>query len=305
MRNGEYDGYGQYMYGAPNQLPQDGQPLEETDQESLEQLQNNRFFRRNGYNAPSPSAAPYQQMEQPQSFNQPPTTQTRVGRTSARKQAAASAQTSGVQANCPPSNSPTINSSQVNCTPTNNASVGGSQTNCLPSYNTSVNGSQANASQSCSQGVVDQFQCITPAFFNAVYNGGAQDVPAGGEVSFLLSFQSGDFEFIPNTGDITVTIPGIYRVDYTLTIRPTIGMVNAVYAVLLNGVPHPFSYFGNYSDGLGDRELVTVRGSFITDILAGEVLSLTNQSDTCNHLTSCTPSSQSINRASILLVRVA
>ncbi|MDR0964414.1 MAG: hypothetical protein LBM60_07345, partial [Clostridium sp.] len=107
------------------------------------------------------------------------------------------------------------------------------------------------------------------------------------------------------TGSITVTIPGIYRVDYTLTIRPTIGEVNAVYAVMLNGVAHPFSYFGCYSDGLGECELVTVRGCFITDILAGEVLTLTNQSDTCNHLTSSTPSSQNVNRASILIVRVA
>ncbi|MDR0949228.1 MAG: hypothetical protein LBM69_06915 [Lachnospiraceae bacterium] len=181
----------------------------------------------------------------------------------------------------------------------NNSSYGSQGTirsDCVPQNGTASNALIEQQSQ---------FQCIAPAFFNAVYNGGAQDVPCDGEVTFLLSYQSGDFQFIPNSTAITVTIPGVYRIDYSLTLRPTIGQVNAVYAILINGEPHPFSFFGTYCDGMGEQELITLRGSFLTDLLADEVVTLCNKSNTCNHLTSATPCSQSINRAAIMIQRVA
>ena len=54
---------------------------------------------------------------------------------------------------------------------------------------------------------------IQSSYFNAVMQGGYQDVPSEGEVKFLLAFQSGDFSIIPNTPEFTVNTGGIYRVD--------------------------------------------------------------------------------------------
>ncbi|MDR2044700.1 MAG: hypothetical protein LBQ15_10145 [Clostridium sp.] len=152
-----------------------------------------------------------------------------------------------------------------------------------------------------------QAQCLrtVPAFFNAVYNGGAQDVPPEGEVVFLLAYQSGDFLFAPNTSVITVNTSGIYRIDYSLTLRPTIGLLNAAYAVAISEADHPFSFFGTYSDGLGSTERLQVGGMFLTDIRAGETVILRNKSSTSNHLSGMGIEVQTINRASILIQRIA
>jgi hypothetical protein len=149
------------------------------------------------------------------------------------------------------------------------------------------------------------YQCITPAFFNAIYNGGNQDVAPEGEVCFMLSYQTGDFQFAPNSPMITCNTPGIYRVEYALTLRPTVGQINAAYAVSICGEEHPFSCFGCYADGLGDEERQELYGFFLTNLAAGETLVLKNKSNTCNHLSSCIPASQTINRASILIQRIA
>lgn len=146
---------------------------------------------------------------------------------------------------------------------------------------------------------------MTPAYFNAVTNGGSQDVPAEGEVTFILAYQSGDFTFVPDTVTITVNTAGIYRIDYTVTLRPVIGLLNAAYAVAINGIENPFSFFGMYSDGLGDGERLEVSGMFLTEIGAGDTVTLKNKSATANRLTGTGVDIQTINRASILIQRIA
>jgi hypothetical protein len=170
--------------------------------------------------------------------------------------------------------------------------------------NCSANASSA-AMQSAGAMGRCMYQCITPAFFNAVYNGGNQDVAPEGEVCFLQAYQTGDFKFTPNCPVITCNTPGIYRIDYALTLRPSVGQVNAAYAVAICGEEHPFSCFGCYAEGLADEERQELYGSFLTNLTAGETLVLKNKSNTCNHLSSCTPATQTVNRASILIQRIA
>lgn len=43
---------------------------------------------------------------------------------------------------------------------------------------------------------------LHPAYFNAVMQGGYQDIAPEENVNFLLAFQSGDFSFTPNTAEI-------------------------------------------------------------------------------------------------------
>jgi hypothetical protein len=149
------------------------------------------------------------------------------------------------------------------------------------------------------------YQCITPAFFNGIYNGGNQDVAPNGEVCFLQAYQTGDFQFTPNTPCITCKTSGIYRIDYTLSLRPAVGQINATYAIDICGKEHPYSCFGLYLDGMADEERQELCGSFLTNLCSGETLVLKNKSNTCSHLSSCTPVSQTINRASIIIQRVA
>ena len=61
---------------------------------------------------------------------------------------------------------------------------------------------------------------IQPSYLNAVMQGGYQNVPPEGEVKFLLAYQSGDFSFIPNTAEVIVNTGGVYRIDYSLLVRP-------------------------------------------------------------------------------------
>ena len=74
--------------------------------------------------------------------------------------------------------------------------------------------------------------------------GGFQDVAPEGSVRFLIAFQSGDFSFTPNTTEITVNTAGVYRIDYSLLVRPAAGQLNIAYAVAINGLENPLSFLG-------------------------------------------------------------
>lgn len=146
---------------------------------------------------------------------------------------------------------------------------------------------------------------VVPSFFNAVVNGGAQDVSPEGEVSFLLAYHSGDFLFTPGAYAITVNTAGIYRIDYTVTLRPVDGRINAAYAVAINGLENPLSFFGMYSDHVNNTERTELVGMFVASIPAGAVVTLRNKSSDEDHLAGTGVDHQAVNHTSILLQRVA
>lgn len=125
---------------------------------------------------------------------------------------------------------------------------------------------------------------IKPAYFNAVMQGGFQDVAPEGNIKFLLAFHSGDFTFIPNTAEITVLTEGVYRIDYSILVRPATGLLNAAYAVAINGLENPLSFFGAYSNGVTSTERAELTGMFITSITAGSTVVLRNKSSTADYL---------------------
>ena len=129
--------------------------------------------------------------------------------------------------------------------------------------------------------------------------------PPEGNVKFLLAFQSGDFSFTPNTAEIIVNTEGIYRIDYSILIRPVTGLLNAAYAVAINGLENPLSFFGIYSDEFTTTERVELTGMFITSIAAGSTVMLRNKSATVDYLAGTGVDNQAVNHASILLQRIA
>ena len=145
---------------------------------------------------------------------------------------------------------------------------------------------------------------VEPAYFNAVYNGGGQQVAPEEAVPFLLAYQSGDFTFTPGSSVITVDTPGIYRIDYEVMLRPSDGVINAAYAVAINGIENPLSFFGSYSSGLADTERVLLSGFFIASIPAGATVSLRNKSSTVDSLAGTGVDNQATNRSSILIQKI-
>lgn len=145
---------------------------------------------------------------------------------------------------------------------------------------------------------------IKPAYFNAVMQGGYQTIPPEGEVNFLLAFQSGDFSFTPNTSEIIVNTGGIYRIDYSILVSST-GLINISYAVAINGLENPLSFFGSYSGELTNTERAELTGMFITSIAAGSTVSLRNKSSTEDLLAGTGIDNQAVNHASIILQRIA
>ncbi len=140
---------------------------------------------------------------------------------------------------------------------------------------------------------------IQPVYFNAVMQGGFQTVAPEDNVRFLLAFQSGDFSFTPNTSEITVNTEGIYRIDYTLLIRPAAGLENIAYAVAINGVENPLSFFGIYSDDAVNTERAELTGMFITSITAGSTVVLRNKSSSADYLAGTGIDNQAVNHAAI------
>lgn len=146
---------------------------------------------------------------------------------------------------------------------------------------------------------------VQPVYFNAVIPGGFQTISPESDVNFLIAYQSGDFSFTPNTAEITVNTGGIYRIDYSLLIRPATGLLNIAYAVAINGLENPLSFFGTYSDDLADTERIQLTGMFITSIAAGSTVVLRNKSSTTDYLAGTGVDNQAVNHASILLQRIA
>lgn len=146
---------------------------------------------------------------------------------------------------------------------------------------------------------------IKPSYFNAVMQGGFQDIASEGNVKFLLAYQSGDFSFTPNTAEIIVNTAGVYRIDYSVLVRPAAGILNIAYAVAVNGLENPLSFFGTYSDEIVSTERTEVTGMFITSIPAGATVVLRNKSATTDYLAGTGIDNQAVNHASILLQRIA
>lgn len=146
---------------------------------------------------------------------------------------------------------------------------------------------------------------VSPAYFNGVMQGGFQTVPPKGDVNFLLAYQSGDFSFTPNTAEIIVNTEGVYRIDYSLLVRPVSRLLNIAYAVAINGLENPLSFFGIYSDELTNPERAEITGMFITAISAGSTVTLRNKSSTEDFLAGTGIDHQAVNHAVILLQRIA
>lgn len=145
---------------------------------------------------------------------------------------------------------------------------------------------------------------ITPAYFNGVYIGGSQDIPPEGDVKFFLDYQSGDFDFTSNTDTITVNKSGIYRIDYSLTLRPLVDLLNVAYAVAINEFENPLSFFGIYDDQSDINKRVQLTGMFITSIDAGSTVKLRNKSATADVLAGTGIDNQAVNNASIIIQRI-
>lgn len=158
----------------------------------------------------------------------------------------------------------------------------------------------------CCQGP-DGPQCpkIQPVYFNAVMQGGSQTIAPEEDVCFMLAFQSGDFSFTPNTAEITVHTGGIYRIDYSLLVRPTFGLLNIAYAVAIDGLENPLSFFGSYSNEFSNTVHTELTGMFLTQIEAGSVVTLRNKSSTEDHLAGTGIEHQTVNHACILLQKIA
>ena len=124
-------------------------------------------------------------------------------------------------------------------------------------------------------------------------------------VSSVIPTQSGDFSFTPNTTEITVNTAGVYRIDYSLLVRPAAGQLNIAYAVAINGLENPLSFFGTYSSGLADTQRTEVTGMFIASIAAGSTVALRNKSSTTDYLAGTGIDHQAVNHAAILLQRIA
>ena len=144
-----------------------------------------------------------------------------------------------------------------------------------------------------------------PVYFNAVMYGGFQDVLPEGAVNFLLAFQSGDFSFTPNTAEIIVNTGGVYRIDYSLLVRPATGLLNIAYAVAINGLENPLSFFGAYSNEFTSTERIQLSGMFITSIAAGSIVTLHNKSSSTDYLAGTGIDNQAVNHASILIQKIA
>lgn len=146
---------------------------------------------------------------------------------------------------------------------------------------------------------------VQPTYFNAVMQGGFQTIPPEGDVNFLLAIQSGDFSFTPNTPEITVHTAGVYRIDYAVLVRPSDGLLSIAYAVAINGLEHPLSFFGTYSNEHINSERMELTGMFIASIPAGSTVVLRNKSSNPDYLAGTGVDNQAVNHASILLQRIA
>ncbi len=98
---------------------------------------------------------------------------------------------------------------------------------------------------------------------------------------------------------------GVYRIDYSLLIRPATGLLNIAYAVAINGLENPLSFFGAYSNDLATTDRIEVTGMFITSIAAGSTVELRNKSSTLDYLAGTGVDNQAVNHAAILLQRIA
>ena len=107
------------------------------------------------------------------------------------------------------------------------------------------------------------------------------------------------------TTDIIVNVGGIYRIDYSVLLRPASSTLNIAYAVAINGLENPLSFFGTYSDELSDTERTQLTGMFITSIEAGSTVVLRNKSSSTDYLAGTGIDNQAVNHASILLQRIA
>ena len=105
--------------------------------------------------------------------------------------------------------------------------------------------------------------------------------------------------------DGTTRREGIYRIDYTVALRPVDGRINAAYAVAINGLENPLSFFGMYSDHVNNTDRTELVGMFVASIPAGVVVTLRNKSLDEDHLAGTGVDHQAVNHTSILLQRIA
>lgn len=97
---------------------------------------------------------------------------------------------------------------------------------------------------------------------------------------------------------------GIYRIDYAVLARPSSGLFNMAYAVAINGLENPLSFFGTYADESAVQTRTPLTGMFITSIPAGATVELRNKSSTADDLAGTGVDNQAVNHASILLQRI-
>ncbi|MCC8122719.1 MAG: hypothetical protein LIO58_04180 [Oscillospiraceae bacterium] len=145
------------------------------------------------------------------------------------------------------------------------------------------------------------------AYFNAVYSGGQQEIVPEGDVTFLLAISSADdFSFTSGSTAITVNTGGVYFIEYILCMRPTAdNVLNAAFAVTINGLEFPLSFFGEFNNQLNDSTRINLTGSFVATIPDGAFLTLRNKADTSVILAGTGIDFQAVNCSAITLIRIA
>ena len=88
-------------------------------------------------------------------------------------------------------------------------------------------------------------------------------------------------------------------------IRPVTGLLNIAYAVAINGLENPLSFFGAYSNEFTSTERIQLSGMFITSIAAGSIVTLHNKSSSTDYLAGTGIDNQAVNHASILIQKIA
>ncbi|EPY6472744.1 hypothetical protein ACWO4B_003444 [Clostridium sporogenes] len=91
-----------------------------------------------------------------------------------------------------------------------------------------------------------------------------------------------------------------------VNVRPNNALINVAYAVTINGVEHPLSFFGIYSDEVNntDTKRAEVTGMFVASIPTGATVALKNKSATEDILAGTGVDNQAINRSAIILQRI-
>lgn len=139
-------------------------------------------------------------------------------------------------------------------------------------------------------------------YFNASSIGGNQVVSLGRHIIFdLLNNKTSAFDFKSDSDLIIINLSGTYYFSYGLTFSTP---VKAAYAVTINGIEYPFSYFGIVSFSESKHKNIHLEGAFISKINAGSAIKIKNIGVENNILTGIGKFNVEVTRAYIFIAKL-